>query len=457
MPLSMSQSLLPNQSLQSSTLLTVSQFNQQAKRLLEVSFPGLWIEGEVSNLTRHTSGHWYFSLKDDKSQVRCVMFKNHNRLTPLTIESGIHVLVKATGSLYPARGDFQLVVQHMEMAGEGVLQRQFECLKQKLLKEGLFDQKRKQPLPSFPKHIGVITSATGAVIQDICTVFKRRYPLADITLLPAAVQGKKAIKEIVDCFAIATTSFDFDALILARGGGSLEDLQPFNEEAVARAIAACTIPVVSSIGHETDITIADFVADYRAPTPSAAAEVLSPDQQLLVQQLKQFEGQLCHLIKSKIAHLNGQLSQTYKRLKHPQHQLREQLQHLDYLTHHLQQAMVQTTHECFLKIKHVQQYLYKNSPVSTIKQTLHHLNHLQQHLHFTMKNKLMQSETSLQLASQQLDSISPLQTLSRGYSILQKSNGAIVKRHTDVKHDEKVSVKLYKGSLQCRIETISKD
>ena len=247
-------------------------------------------------MVRHASGHWYFSLKDAQSQVRCVMFKEQNRIIPFTPKQGLRVIVHGRASLYTGRGDFQLVIHHMSVSGEGNLHYAFEQLKKKLLQEGLFEDQRKRPLPTFPKHVGVISSPSGAVIRDICAIFKRRWPLIVITLLPTVVQGKQAEEQIVDHLEHTVPLFCFDAIILARGGGSREDLQPFNEESVARAIAQCTTPIISSIGHKTDITIADFVADYQAPTPSAAAEILSPNQMDWVTLLQQYRNRLAQAI-----------------------------------------------------------------------------------------------------------------------------------------------------------------
>src|SRR5690625_2927780 len=255
-------------------VLSVSQLNRRSKQILETHLPLVWVEGEVSNLSRPSSGHWYFTLKDDQAQVRCAMFRNRNQLVRFNPAQGQQLLLRARVSLYEGRGDYQLIVEHMEEAGFGALQRAFEELKTRLSQEGLFASERKRPLPTLPKHIGVITSPTGAAIRDILSVLKRRFPAVPVTVLPVPVQGKEAAPAIVSALDLANRSELFDVLILARGGGSLEDLWPFNEEAVARAIYASRTPVVSAVGHEVDFSIADFVADVRAPTPSAAAELV---------------------------------------------------------------------------------------------------------------------------------------------------------------------------------------
>ena len=439
-----------------SNILSVSAFNQQARRLLEVSFPNLWIEGEISNLVKHTSGHWYFSLKDEKSQIRCAMFKGQNRTTSFSPKDGMQVIVKASASLYPARGDFQLIVQHMEQAGDGALQRAFETLKQKLMQEGLFAPEIKQPLPTFPKHIGVISSPTGAVIQDICAVLKRRCPLIKITLLPASVQGKKAPEQLIHRLTQASTDFDFDALIIARGGGSLEDLQPFNEESVARAIASCPIPLVSSIGHETDTTIADFVADVRAPTPSAAAELLSPDQQEWRVHIKQKETLLFRMIMAKIQTLNSQVTHLQKRLRHPQDSLREQTQRLDYLTMRLQQALDNKIRNAQHESKQLQQRLLRHSPKTILNQALLVTHHLNLRLQQAIQKKLDTARHHLQIHCRQLNTLSPLQTLERGFSITKKENGEIITTYRNIQPGERVTVQLHEGKLDCTVNTCKK-
>ncbi len=259
-------------------VFSISRLNREARALLERGLGSVWLEGEISNLSRPGSGHWYFSLKDAAAQVRCAMFRQRNLLVRFPVKDGAQVLARGRVSLYEARGEFQVVIEHLEEAGEGALRRRFEELKQKLQAEGLFDSQHKQPLPALPRRIGVITSPTGAAVRDILHVLRRRFPAIPVLVYPVAVQGEAAPREIVQALGLASARRDCDVLIVARGGGSLEDLWAFNDEAVARAIFACPIPVVSGVGHEVDFTIADFVADERAPTPSAAAERVVPDR-----------------------------------------------------------------------------------------------------------------------------------------------------------------------------------
>jgi exodeoxyribonuclease VII large subunit len=258
-------------------IFTISQLNAQARMLLERGLGSVWLEGEISNLARPASGHWYFSLKDESAQVRCAMFRNRSMLVRFPVKDGARVLARGRVSLYEARGEFQVVIDHLEEAGEGALRRRFEELKRKLLAEGLFEATQKKPLPTLPSRIGVITSPTGAALRDILHILQRRFPAVPVLVYPVAVQGEAAPREIVQALQLADARRECDVLILARGGGSLEDLMAFNEESVARAIHACGIPIISGVGHETDVTIADFVADERAPTPSGAAERSVPD------------------------------------------------------------------------------------------------------------------------------------------------------------------------------------
>ena len=271
-------------------IFSVSRLVRETRSVLESSFPLLWIEGEISNFSRPASGHMYFSLKDEAAQVRCAMFRGKNIHLRFKPENGMHVLVRVRPTLYETRGDFQLLIEHMEEAGLGALQRAFEELKTRLGKEGLFDTRSKQSIPVLPKQIGVITSPTGAAIRDILSVLKRRFPAIPVLIYPTAVQGENAATEIASMIKLADQRKECDVLVLARGGGSIEDLWAFNEEVVARAIHACETPLIAAIGHEVDFTIADFVADQRAPTPSAAAELITPDQHDFRQRLnKQFD------------------------------------------------------------------------------------------------------------------------------------------------------------------------
>jgi len=320
-------------------VLSVSLLNEQVRDLLENSFPHLWVEGEISNLAQPSSGHLYFTLKDAGAQIRAAMFRGNNRLLQFAPKNGQQVLVKARLSLYAPRGDYQLIVEQMEEAGLGALRRAFDELRLRLQAEGLFAAERKRPLPEHVRHLAVITSPTGAAIRDILSVLRRRFPGLPVTLLPVPVQGREAAPAIVRALALANAQPQFDAILIARGGGSLEDLWAFNEEVVARAIAGSRLPVVSGVGHETDFTIADFVADVRAPTPSAAAELLSLDGAELLGSLEGFELLLARALHTQLQRLGQQLTHLRARLRHPGQRLHDLAQRLDELELRLQRAI----------------------------------------------------------------------------------------------------------------------
>ncbi|MGH1372466.1 MAG: exodeoxyribonuclease VII large subunit, partial [Cellvibrionaceae bacterium] len=322
-------------------VFTVSQLNRRAKQLLETHLPLIWVSGEISNLAKPASGHWYFSLKDNQAQVRCAMFRNANQRLRWQPESGNQVLIRARVSLYEGRGEYQLIAEHMEAAGDGLLQQQYEALKAKLHSEGLFDEERKQPLPTFPQHIAVITSPTGAAVHDILSVIKRRYPIAPVTILPVSVQGSAAAGEMCNALRKAQDYNGFDVIIIGRGGGSIEDLWAFNDETLARAIAHCSIPVVSAVGHEVDFTIADFVADQRAPTPSVSAEIITPDLSEWLQTLDYYQDRLQTICQDIIYRYQQRLLFLRKRLRHPNEKIRAQKSQLAYIQQSLVRSLQQ--------------------------------------------------------------------------------------------------------------------
>ncbi|MCL6269011.1 exodeoxyribonuclease VII large subunit [Sansalvadorimonas sp. 2012CJ34-2] len=433
-------------------ILSVSDLNRQAKRLLEVSFPSIWVEGELSNIARPRSGHWYFTLKDANAQVRCAMFRNANMRIRFQPSEGQQVLIRAKVSLYEGRGDYQLIAEHMEEAGAGALQRAFEELKNKLAREGLFDSELKKPLPSMPSHIAVITSPTGAAIQDILTVFKRRYPALRITVIPTAVQGQEAAAQIVHALSLAAQLPDLDAIITGRGGGSMEDLWPFNEEVVARAIAACPIPIVSAVGHEVDFTIADFVADYRAPTPSAAAEVLSPDQQELSNIVTGYQSLLERHIQNRLNQHQQQLTHLRNRLRHPGERLREQSQRLDDLDIRLRQAIQNKLHRDRASLTQNREQLFQHSPSSTLKRLETLQQQLEQRLKQSINTNISRLRQKLANSAGKLNAISPLATLQRGYAIVQDEEGKVVTESQQVAPGDRVRARLAKGELLCTVE-----
>tara|TARA_R110001599_G_scaffold353527_1_gene593572 strand:+ start:7004 stop:8368 length:1365 start_codon:yes stop_codon:yes gene_type:complete len=440
--------------------LTVSQLNRQARSLLESHFDYVWVEGEVSNFTVPSSGHWYFSLKDGSAQVRCAMFRNRNQRIRVTPASGDHIRLRCRVSLYEGRGEFQLIVEHLEQAGAGALQAAFEKLKARLLAEGLFDPKHKKPLPESISHLGVITSPTGAAIHDILTVLRRRSPGIAVSLLPVAVQGEGAAREIASAIERANRwhregKVQFDALIVGRGGGSLEDLWAFNEEIVARAIAASDLPVVAAVGHEVDFSIADMVADHRAATPSAAAELLSPDQREWQQRLQAIESTLVRLIARKLNDAKVRLGHLQQRLKHPGAQLREQSQRLDELEQRLTRAQNNLLQRRRSELSLLESRLRAHSPLPYLRQRQLDLERSRQRLNAAMQQKLQHTREYLGHLAQMLDSLSPLSTLHRGYAIVTDSDGKVITSSQAVEIGEEVSARLGSGSLGLTVKSRS--
>lgn len=439
--------------------LTVSQLNRQARSLLESHFDFVWVEGEISNFAAPSSGHWYFSLKDGNAQVRCAMFRGRNQRLRFTPASGDHVRLRCRVSLYEGRGEFQLIVEHMEQAGAGALQAAFERLKAKLLAEGLFDPARKQPLPESVSHLGVITSPTGAAIHDILTVLKRRCPAIEVSILPVPVQGEGAAAEIARAIERANRwhaegRIDLDALIVARGGGSLEDLWAFNEEVVARAIAASDLAIVSAVGHEVDFSIADMAADQRAATPSAAAEMLSPDQREQLEKLKKLEAELARLMRRKLTDAQTRLDHLRARLKHPGAQLREQSQRLDELEQRLILAQKNLLAKKRGELALLESRLQANSPLPRIRQLRGELGSLQQRLETAMQGKLEHSRSRLAHLAGMLDSLSPLATLARGYAIVSDTEGKVVTDAATVKVGSELEARLASGRLAVTVDAV---
>ena len=394
-------------------IYTVSRLNQDVRALLEGEFPALWVEGEVSNLSRSSSGHLYFSLKDARAQIRCALIQNRAFLFRDSPRNGQHVLVRGRVSLYEPRGDFQIIVEYVEEAGAGALRRAYDELRLKLEREGLFAPERKRPLPRFPRRIGVITSPTGAAIRDVLTTLRRRCPSVPVLLYPVPVQGDGAAERIAQTLRLASERRDCDVLLLARGGGSLEDLQAFNEEPVARAIVACVIPLVTGIGHETDVTIADFAADLRAATPTAAAELASIDRLEWLRRVRLLAERLDGALQRRFADQRQRLAELARRLDRaqPRHRLRDRAQRLDDLDQRLRAAVRQR--------------------LETAAQRLCGLSN---HLH----------------------ALSPLATLDRGYAIVRRyPDGGILRQTSEVRVGDAVEVLLSTGRLRCEIQAVS--
>ncbi|WP_071870352.1 exodeoxyribonuclease VII large subunit [Atopomonas hussainii] len=432
-------------------VLSVSQLNQRARSLLEDVFPQVWVEGEISNLARPSSGHVYFTLKDSQAQVRCAFFRQHASRVRQALRDGLAVKVRGKVSVFEGRGDYQLIVDSLEPAGDGALRLAFEALKEKLAAEGLFSAERKQPLPSRPQRVGLITSPSGAVIRDMIHVFARRAPGIELTLIPTAVQGCEAIGQIVRALQLADSQ-GFDALILARGGGSLEDLWCFNEEPVARAIAACQTPIISAVGHETDVTIADFVADVRAPTPSAGAELLAPDQREAQQRLDQLRRQLWLQINQRLQREQLRLTSLSQRLRHPREQLQRQGQRLDDLELRLQRAIQQQLQRSQQQFERQQLRLQAQHPARQLQALQERLQHLSQRLPSAIERRLHKHAERLHVLAATLQAVSPLATLGRGYSILLDSQGRAIQRASQTEPGQRLSARLGQGELSLRVE-----
>jgi exodeoxyribonuclease VII large subunit len=437
--------------------LSVSELNHQARHLLESSFMQVWVEGELSGFSRPSSGHWYFSLKDRKCQVRCAMFRSLNQRIRTLPKEGDQVRIRGKVTLYENRGDFQIIIEHIEPAGLGALQQAFEELKRKLLAEGLFDNARKKPLPSLPKHIGVVTSPTGAAIHDILTVLARRCPAIPVTLYPTAVQGKAATADIVSAIERAQTHGVVDVLIIGRGGGSLEDLWCFNEEAVARAIAGCTIPTVSAVGHEVDVTIADFVADLRAPTPSAAAEKISPDQSDWLKQLREREFRLSNAMGLAVKRLGTQLGHLTARLRDPRRELLEKAQRMDELELRLEKAIRQRLSTVGVRNDHLRQRLVMQSPQRQLAQNQNTVERITERLLSVMQQSLRYRRESLEHAAQTLNVVSPLATLGRGYAIVRDSDDKIVRDASTISAGATISARVARGELTAKVTSIKSE
>ena len=435
--------------------LTVSELNHQARHLLESSFMQVWVEGELSGFSRPSSGHWYFSLKDQKCQIRCAMFRGANQRIRTLPREGDQIRIRGKVTLYENRGDFQIIVEHLEPAGLGALQQAFEALKARLQGEGLFDPARKKPIPATPRHIGVITSPTGAAIHDILTVLKRRCPAIPITLYPTAVQGQAATADIVQAIDRAQRHGLADVLIIGRGGGSLEDLWCFNEEAVARAIAACPIPTVSAVGHEVDVTIADFVADLRAPTPSAAAEKISPDQQDWLRRLAEQQGRLGQSARRLLQRLDNQLGHLSARLRDPRRELLEKAQRMDELELRLNKAIRNRLDQQKQKTDYLLQRMSAQSPRRTLKTASEQTQQLEERLTLAARHLLRQKDERLQHIAQTLHVVSPLATLGRGYAIVRDDQGRIVRKAGDLETGDQITARLGRGSVSAQVTEIN--
>lgn len=437
-------------------IYSVSELNRSAATVLEQNFSWIWVEGEISNLAQPASGHIYFSLKDAQAQVRCAMFKSRNQVLNFQPENGLQVQVRGKVSLYQPRGDYQLIIDRMEEAGDGALQRKFEALKNKLATEGLFDEDVKQDIPELPECIGVITSNSGAAIHDVLSVIARRFPAIPVKLYSVPVQGEAAAPAICRALELAEEQAECDVLLLVRGGGSLEDLWAFNEEIVAHAIYDCPIPVVSGVGHEVDITIADFVADIRAATPTAAAETVTPDQSTWLQSLSWYQQHLHQLMAKKIHRYHETLGWLSKRLsqQHPVAVVQRLSQRLDDVEQRLNYAWRYNLQQQQNRFQQLRSRLLAVSPELAVSQYQHRLQILGQNLHHHMQQTLERQKARLQNNARTLNAISPLNTLERGYSITSNSEGKTITHSDKVSVGDDIQTRLHRGQIISQIKKI---
>ncbi len=435
-------------------VLSPSSLNRLVRDLLGDVFPLVWIEGELSNLARPASGHLYFTLKDSGAQVRCAMFKMKASTLRFRPTDGMQVVLRAKVGLYEARGEFQLVAESMEPAGEGALQRAFEQLKIRLDGEGLFDPQRKRPLPRHARRIGIITSATGAAVRDVVSVIARRWPLADLEVLPVPVQGREAPPAIVRMLHKAGASRRYDVLLLTRGGGSLEDLWAFNDESVARAIHASAVPVVSAVGHEIDFSIADFVADLRAPTPSAAAELLVPDAVAVGRHLEQLQQRLLVLQQRRTQAWSQRLDHLLARLQaqRPQARLMRDRERLLHVQRRLQAVLRDLSQQRHARLDRLQARLLAEQPRARLPLLARRLAELDQRMRRAIARSLETRQARSRHLGHALHAVSPLATLERGYAIVFDADGKTLRSVRGIRQGSRLRIRLADGTLAAHVD-----
>ena len=430
-----------------SPILTVSALNERARMMLERSFGLVWIRGEISNYRRPGSGHWYFSLKDERAQVRCAMFVNRNRYSRMQPADGLEVLLHGRVSLYEGRGEFQVIVEHLEAAGDGALRLAFAALQERLAAEGLFAPERKRALPSFPKRLAVISSLSGAALRDVLSVIRRRFPLLEVRVLPVAVQGAEAPAQIVQALSQVEQAAA-DVVLLTRGGGSLEDLAAFNSETVARAIARCPKPTVSAVGHETDFTIADFVADLRAPTPSAAAELITPDSNALAEDFKLWGQRLTQAAAIRLELCEHRLKGLQARLVSPRHRLQQLMQRADDLDERLQRSLGQRLAEFHNHCNALRRRLFWRHPQPRIADSAAAVHTLLGSAKRLMEVKVRQDQERLDALARTLEAVGPLNALERGFAIVTNAGGEAVTRAEQAPLSETIAVNFHDGAVE---------
>jgi exodeoxyribonuclease VII large subunit len=438
-------------------ILQISELTKKVRFILESELNTVWLTGEVSNFIAAGSGHWYLSLKDAKSQVKCAMFKGSNRRVRLstgaTPSNGQQVLVRAKVSLYEPRGDFQLIIEHMEDAGTGLLRQQYVQLKNKLNAQGIFDLSHKKPLPKHINCVGIVTSPTGAAVKDILTVLKRRNPNIKAIIYPSLVQGEYAQGDICHAIKNANSRNECDVLIVGRGGGSLEDLWPFNEESVVQAIYNSVLPVISAVGHEIDTTLSDYVADLRAPTPSAAAELVSNDSSELLNHVVMLKQRLIKAQQGKLTHVTNERNYLQHRLSqvHPEQQLQLQQQKADELSLRLKQAMKRNILQIKSKPAQLDQRLLQQSPAKKIQLQQEQISQNTYRITQAMQNALQHKSETFVHFIEQLQLVSPLATIARGYSVTRNKDNEVITKVEQLSSDEQISVQLSDGSINAKV------
>lgn len=456
-------------------VISVSDLNRSARRLLEGEFALVYVEGEISNFANPSSGHWYFTLKDDKAQLRCAMFRNRNQRIRFVPRNGLQIIVRGKISLYEGRGEFQLIAEHMEEAGDGALRRAYEKLKASLLGEGLFDESTKKPLPVMPQHVGIITSPTGAAIHDVLTVMQRRFPAVNISIIPVQVQGDDSAAQIAAALRLANqyTRDPFDLILLTRGGGSLEDLWSFNTEVVARAIYDSNIPVVCAVGHESDVSIADFVADLRAPTPSAAAELITPDVNEWLAKIERLGKDINDSMRSVLVQHQNHLGHISKRLRHPGQRLQDLHQRLDDLeirlrnsfryqlgtlniddiSARLQSAMIRKLEKLNSEVKLLSRGLV--NPQAKIIAAQTNIGVLDSSLRRLISHLQEKKQLSFQSLLQKLNTLNPLSTLERGYAIVSTADDHVISHADQVSKGDVIKARLAGGQVIAQVQSVS--
>jgi exodeoxyribonuclease VII large subunit len=435
-------------------IYTPSRLNREARTLLERGLPALWLEGEISNLSRPSSGHWYFSLKDEAAQLRCAMFRQRNLLARFSPRDGAHVLVRGRVSLYEQRGDYQFIADYMEEAGEGALRQRFELLKVKLAAAGLFAPEHKRPLPRLPRRIGVVTSPTGAALRDVLHILRRRFCSIPVLLYPVQVQGGAAAAQIARTIRRASARAECDVLILVRGGGSLEDLWAFNEESVARAIYDCAVPIVTGIGHEVDFTIADFVADVRAPTPSGAAELVVPEAGEWLRNVLRIANRLTVALTRSLKSRQDRSAWLQRRLAqlHPGVELRQRAQRLDDLEQRLIRIVRSDLGGRHRTLVQLAAELRHHSPALRVATARRRLEVARGGIENCVRQQIEGFGKRLAVAVRTLDAVSPLATLQRGYAIVTDSKGTVVTNAQDVRAGQIIDARLTQGTIRARVE-----